>query len=196
MRKVKFTWSEAYCDRKHFIDNEDVTVVLSRLPPDTLRRLRAVHFNDKSRGGRLLGYANPKEGEISICALAPRVSMTRAILRGQSPKMFGAERGKQWPELAVRRFLLYDVLLHEIGHLQVVILNPRSGRRSIARETRAENFADFWRKQLWSSHFDHRDPVHNPPTAEELLQQEQHFEADPSVEPELVNFFVNCRPVP
>jgi hypothetical protein len=163
MPKVKFTCSQVGCDRKHYLTEEDVRVVLSRLPIEAWNGLRKVHFNDKSRGARRLGYANPREHEIAICALPPRVSLTDALLRGQSPKLFGAERGKQWPELAVRRFLLYDTLLHELGHLRMIILNRTSGRRTNAHETRAERFADYWRKRLWSEHLDHPDPVHNPP---------------------------------
>jgi len=168
MRKVKFTYSWVGCDRKHYLSEDDVRIVLSRLPSEVWNGLRAVHFNDRSRGGRLLGYANPREREIAICALPPRVSMTRAMLRNQSPQLFGAVRGKQWPELAVRRFLLYDVLLHELGHLQMVILNRSSGRRACGRETRAEEFADYWRKRLWSTRLDHPDPVHNPPANYEI----------------------------
>ena len=163
MRRVKFTYSQVGCDRKHYLNEEDVRVVLSRLPPEIGSGLRAVHFNDKSWGSRRLGYAVPSESEICICALPPRVSLTRFLIRGQYPELFGAERGKQWPETAVRRFLLYDVLLHELGHLQMQILNRKSGRRTPARETRAERFADFWRDRLWTVRLDHPDPVHNPP---------------------------------
>ena len=113
MPKVTFTYSQVGCDRKHYLTEEDVRVVLSRLPAEAWNGLRKVHFNDKSRDARRLGYANPRSHEIAICALPPRVSMTAAMLRGQSPELFGAVRGRQWPELAVRRFLLYDVLLHE-----------------------------------------------------------------------------------
>jgi hypothetical protein len=167
MPKVKFTTSSVGCDRRHYLTEDDVRVVLSRLPLETWNGLRKVHFNDKGRGGRLLGYANPREHEIAICALPPRVSMTAALIRGQSPGLFGAVRGKQWPELAVRRFLLYDVLLHELGHLRMLTLKRTSSRRACSRETRAERFADYWRQRLWTVPLDHPDPVHNPPSPEE-----------------------------
>jgi hypothetical protein len=167
MAKLKFTYSEVGCDRKHYLDEADVRVVLDRLPKEAWNGLRAVHFNDKSRGARTLGYANPREREICICALPPRVSLTAALVRGQSPELFGAVRGKQWPEIAVRRFLLYDVLLHELGHLQMLIANPKSGRRTNAREKLAQQFADEWRERLWGDRLDHPDPVHNPPISEE-----------------------------
>src|SRR2546423_14337431 len=107
MRRIKFTFSEPYCDRKHYLTEADVKVVLGRLPQEAWNKLRAVHFNDRSWGVRLLGYANCSEHEISICALPPRVSLTRFLVRGQSPEEFGAIRGDQWSEIAVRRFLLY-----------------------------------------------------------------------------------------
>ena len=54
---------------------------------------------------------------IAICALPRRVSLTRFLRhRRQSPREFGARRGAQWPILAVKRFMLYDVFLHELGH--------------------------------------------------------------------------------
>jgi hypothetical protein len=163
MPKIKFTYSEVGCDRKHYVNQLDVEIVLSRLPVEAWNRLRAVHFNDKSWGTRLLGYANCAEREISICALPPGVSLTRFLVRGQSPGMFGAVRGEKWLEVSVRRFLLYDVLLHELGHLQLIDPTSKNVRRKYANEKRAQAFADTWRKELWQIYFDHPDPVHNPP---------------------------------
>src|SRR5438128_2247460 len=124
MRRIRFSTSPAYCDRRHWLTENDVRVLLSRLPFDAYERLRAVHFNDRSRGVRTLGYVNRGRREITICALPPRVSLSRFLVRGQSPATFGARRGAQWPKLAVRRYVLYDVFLHELGHLQLV--NPQS----------------------------------------------------------------------
>jgi hypothetical protein len=168
MPEVRFTYQDAWCDRKHYIDESDVTVVLSRLPIEAWNNLRAVHFNDRGRGVRLLGYANVRGRDISICALPPEVSLTRFLVPGQAPETFGAVRGGQWPEVAVRRYLLYDVLLHEIGHLQVVREKARSDRLKYAHENLAQKFADEWRLRLWSSRFDHPDPAHNPPSVREL----------------------------
>jgi tetratricopeptide (TPR) repeat protein len=64
--------------------------------------------------------------------------------------------------------MLYDVFLHEIGHLQVVDEKAKSIRRRFAHETRAEEFAEHWRRKLWSRPFDHPDPVHSPPSPEEM----------------------------
>jgi hypothetical protein len=80
-----------------------------------------------------------------------------------SPSMFGAARGAQWPRPAVRRFLLYHVFLHELGHLQIVNPKAKSLRRRFASQTLAQEFANHWRSVLWSKPFDHPDPVHNAP---------------------------------
>jgi hypothetical protein len=65
--------------------------------------------------------------------------------------------------------MLYDALLHEIGHLQVVDSGAKSPRRRFAGERRAQEFAKEWRDKLWAHVFDHPDPVHNPPSLDELL---------------------------
>jgi hypothetical protein len=103
--------------------------------------------------------------EIAICAFPASVSCTPYTSRekGISPNTFGAWRGKQWPILAVRRYLLYNTFLHELGHLQVIDPQAKELRRRFAGETQAQKFANEWRKTLWSVHFDHPDPIHNPP---------------------------------
>ena len=142
--------------------------MLGRLPARLWERLRAVHFNDQSRGGRCLGYVTRGRDEIALCALPSRVSLARFLERSQSPARFGAVRGCQWPTLAVRRFMLYDVFLHELGHLQIIDEKANQMRRRFADETRAQEFAEHWRRTLWSQPFDHPDPVHGPPSAEEI----------------------------
>jgi hypothetical protein len=85
-----------------------------------------------------------------------------------TPTEFGAVRGKPWSRLAVRRFLLYDVFLHEIGHLQVVDESTNETRRRYAKERKAQEFADYWRMKLWSASLDNLAPEHNGPGAEEM----------------------------
>jgi tetratricopeptide (TPR) repeat protein len=165
-------------DRRHYVDEKDVKVVLARLPPDTIARVRAIHFTDHAKGNRRLGYV-PTRGrrEISLCALPPHVSLNRFLSGPQTALMFGAVEAAQWPSLAVRRFMLYDVLLHEVGHLQVVDEGARSARRKFAHETVAQDLANRWREELWSTRIDHADPVHNPPTAEETAALSRWAEA-------------------
>ena len=170
-KKIKFTTKKPGADRVHYVSEEDVLTVLNRLPQHLWEGLREIHFNDQSDGGRVLGYTGHQRRrsyEISLCALPPRYSISELLLRKKSPSIFGAKRGKQWPRIAIRRFMLYDVLLREIGHNQIIDPKAKSVRRKYAQERKSDDFAAFWRKQLWSIQFAHPDPVHNPPSKEEL----------------------------
>ena len=160
MRKITFSYSRTGAVVKHYLNEEDVKVLLSRLPEELWERLRAVHFNDRARGRRMAGYVNMGHREIAI--LRSAAGQLSAFITHRSPRPFGALRGRQWPEAAVRRFMLYDVFLHELGHLQVIDSAARRIRRRFASETKAQEFADEWRARLWSEWFDHADPVHNP----------------------------------
>ncbi|WP_372367893.1 hypothetical protein [Candidatus Uabimicrobium sp. HlEnr_7] len=163
LKKIKFSQINPGCDRKYFINEDDIRTVLSRIPYENWQMLKAVHLNDKGQGVRILGYVTQGRREIALCALPPRVSLTRFLLKHQAPAMFGAKRGEQWNKIAIRRYLLYDVFLHELGHLQIVDENAKSIRRKFASETIAQEFADYWREFLWQQDFSHPDPVHNPP---------------------------------
>ena len=168
LSRIKFSIHPPGADRIHHVNEEDVRVVIGRLPQELLKRLRSVHFNDQSRGGRTFGYVTRRgRREIALCALPPRMSFSR-LLKGQTPEQFGARRGAKWPAIAIRRFLLYHVFLHELGHLQIVDERTESDRLRFAHEKLAEEFANFWRGTLWAEHFVHPDPVHNPPSDEEL----------------------------
>jgi hypothetical protein len=90
-----------------------------------------------------------------------RVSLRAYLHGGQRAAEFGAPERGQWPPWAVRRFLVYDVLLHELGHLQ------RVGDK-FASERKAQELADELRRTLYSEPFDHPDPIHNAPTSAEL----------------------------
>ncbi len=167
MTQIKYSYNRPKELRRHYICEDDVQVLLGRLPSELWSRLRAVHFNDRGRGVRCLGYTTKGRREIALCALPPNVSLSRYLVR-RSPRTFGAIRGVQWPERAVRRYLLYDVVLHELGHLQIVDGKAKNDRRRFAGETKAQEFADRWRARLWEESFNHPDPVHNRPSELEL----------------------------
>lgn len=166
--QVRFSLSKPGANRLHYVNAEDIRIVLGRLPIEVWRRLRAVHFNDRSRGARVFGYVNQGRREIALCALPPRMSLRRMLVKGQTPEQFGAKAGQKWSLLAARRFMLYDVFLHELGHLQPINENARSLRLKFAREKLAQTFAIEWCNRLWSEPFPHPDPVHNPPAPEEF----------------------------
>jgi hypothetical protein len=188
--RIHFSYARTGGGRRHSINAEDVQVLLSRIPEEFWARLRAVHFNDRGVGCRVLGYVNGGRREIAICALPPRVSLARFWVR-RSPQEFGAVRGRQWSALAVRRFMLYETFLHELGHLQIVDANAHRVQRRFASETKAQEFADFWRRKLWSSTFDHPDRVHNPPSSEDLLEK---IESDAQTGAVPLSGEINCCP--
>jgi tetratricopeptide (TPR) repeat protein len=168
LKKIKFTYSKTGHNRKHWINEDDIKILLSRLPNELFSRLKHVHFNDRSWGVRMLGYVNMGHREIAICALPPRLSLSRYLLKGQMAEDFGAVKGAQWPSVAIRRFMLYETFLHELGHLQIVDKNRKSEKMRFAREKLSDEFSAFWRKKLWDKKFNHNDPVHNKPTTSEL----------------------------
>ena len=170
MRPLKFTCHAPRGDRRHFVTEADVRVVLERLPESLWERLKAVHFNDKARGNRFLGYVGAGSTEIALCALSA-ASQSRQIA-AEAPIAGAIRRGGgcQWPLLAVRRFMLYDVFLHELGHLQVIDEQAKTTRRKFASETLAQDFAEHWCHALWSRRIDHPDPVHNRPSDEEIAK--------------------------
>ena len=165
LRRIRFSFSTTRSGRIHYLDADDVRTLLARMPEHLWERLRAVHFNDRSVGKRRAGYVNAGHREITLCAFPASVSCTNYTGRkwGISPETFGAARGRQWPRVTVRRFFLYEVFLHELGHLQLVEPNAKNDRRRFASESLAEAFAKHWRRVLWSRPFDHPDPVHHPP---------------------------------
>ena len=173
MRDVRFSVVTPKANRVHFVNQADVSVVLSRLPEELWERLRGVRFNDRSFGCRTLGYVNRSRHEIALCALPHRLSLNNCCrLSAISPSEFGAKWGEKWGPLAVRRFMLYEVLLHELGHLQVFDERMPSRRLRFYNEKLAEEFATSWRRRLWSVHYQHADPVHNPPTAVETVSRD------------------------
>lgn len=175
IEKIAFSFTEPQSDRLFHITPDDIRVVLSRIPYEHWQRLKAVHFNDRSWGGRTLGYVTSGRKEISVCALPPRMSLSRFLVKGQTPEEFGAVRGAQWPELAIRRFLLYDVFLHEVGHLQIINEKSKSVMKKFAREGKASEFALHWYRKLWREPFPHPDPVHNKPTKEEIRKVKKNL---------------------
>lgn len=156
-------------DRLFFIDMADVDIVLARIPPTYLDRLRDVSLFGDSKGGRRLGFVTTYgRRDVNLCALLPiRISMRELMRRGSSALDFGAPERGQWPPWAVRRLLLYSVLLHEIGHIQEVQSSSRMKRR-FASERISDAFANELRGQLYSTPFDHIDPIHNAPSDAEL----------------------------
>lgn len=153
-----------------YISHEDLEIVKERIPEEFRTRLRDVFIWGENYGVRELGFVSRYgRRDVNLSAFLPyRVSLRRFLVKGQSALEFGTSVRGQWTPWAIRRFLLYDVFLHEIGHLQIIDSKKSNINRKFASETLAQKFADDLRRKLWSSHFDHPDPVHNNPQPDEL----------------------------
>ena len=88
-RHLRFSVAKPGCDRIHHVTEDDVRVVLGRLPTDVWSLLRAVHFNDQSRGGFRLGYANPRR----LSTKQPVDSAGRDGFAARAPLTWGLEPG-------------------------------------------------------------------------------------------------------
>jgi tetratricopeptide (TPR) repeat protein len=167
LSRIRFVVHPIHSNRNYHVTPDNVKIVLGQLPPETWSRLREVHFRDDFAQG-LLGYANLRSGQLALTALPHRMSFGNYLDRQECQAAeFGAQLSAQWPQLAIRRFILYYVLLHELGHLQII--RPGSKRRHFSGERCAREFGHYWRRELWASPFQHPDPVHRPPTPPELV---------------------------
>jgi hypothetical protein len=156
-------------DLVSYVATHEVDLVVERVPAEYRSRLRDI-FQKLCADAKVLGRVSTRgRRDIDLATRLPvRVSLRQYLYAGQSAAEFGAPERGQWPPWAVRRFLLYDVLLHEIGHLQVVEPKASNIVRKFASETRAREFADALRRKLYSEPFEHIDPIHNEPTQAEL----------------------------
>jgi hypothetical protein len=131
------------------VSEDDVKLVLDRLPENTWNRFQVIHFNDPRRGLRWLGYINHERAEIAISLLPPGVRRVRFVMRaGQPSRVPRATR-----RLSPRREMLFDVLLDDIGHLQILDERVRDGVRLRSYEPRPAPHTDYWRLRLWSFKF-------------------------------------------
>lgn len=153
-----------------YVSREDIQTVVERIPEEKRTRLRDVFISDRHYGVQRLGSVRIRgRRDIDLYAvLPPRVSLGGYMYKGLRGLQFGAPSRGQWPPWAVRRFLLYNVLLHELGHLQLVLPKSTNWKRKYASEKLAQDFADEWRAELWSKRYAHADPIHNRPEKDEL----------------------------
>jgi hypothetical protein len=54
--------------------------------------------------------------------------------------------------------------------MQLVNEISSSDKLRFGHERKAQEFANNWRKQLWATHFDHPDPVHNAAAEAERVE--------------------------
>ncbi len=156
---------------RHFVEEADLRVVLSRLHASDWERLKRVVLRRQIGDDRRLGLATgPERTEVHLCALPHRLDLTPYLASDQEAESFGALAGRNWPASAVRRFMLYGVFLQELGHLQVLRPDAASSRHHYASAAHASAFARERREQLWSSPCGHADVAHRPASKEETRE--------------------------
>ena len=154
---IEFVRDEVSSHFRQYVEETEIEALLAQLPEETRRDLHRVRFkNGVDTGGRLGDIASDPDPEIVIYAQAYRVSLTPYLGRDETPETYGAVDGCRWPVLAIKRFVLYNVLLTQLGRLQVG-----------ASGASGEQFAGHWRRELWSREPDDSDAVHRAPTEKE-----------------------------
>ena len=149
----------------------EIRVLLARLPGRLWERLRAVRFDDRARGRRCLGYVTRGRDEINLCARPPATDRPGPLLAAQ-PVALSVRGGPRLPVAHARRASIYALRRVPPRARPPPGRRPegeaKTTRRRFADETRAEEFAERWCRELWSQPFDHPDPVHGPPSREEI----------------------------
>ncbi|MEN0049701.1 MAG: hypothetical protein AAF806_21755 [Bacteroidota bacterium] len=162
-------------DLYRYLKKEDVLVLLNRLPLEEYEHLKSVTFKT-CRGGNAYGRVYHKRSAgIIICDQSARTSIRVTEAKRGSLEEFGALNNMKWPTLAIRRFMLYDVFLHELKHTQLLKNGKKRIVDKIPLEKQAEEYAEYWRGELYQQHFDHPDPVHNLPSEAEKERLQKYW---------------------
>ena len=131
---IEFVRDEISSHFRQYIEETEIEALLSHLPDATWQDLHRVRFkNGADTGGRLGDVATHPDSEIVIFAQAYRVSLTPYLGRDETPETYGAVDGSRWPVLAIKRFMLYNVLLAQLGrlHCRTFPLMPKLRRATI-----------------------------------------------------------------
>ena len=162
-------------DLYRYLTQEDVLVLLNRLPLAEYKHLKSVTFKTCA-GADAYGLVFLKRIKgIVICDQSQRTSIrTNSAKRGRLDE-FGALPHIKWPTVAIRRYLLYGTFLHELRHTQIISPAKKITRDKIPLEKLAEEYADHWRGELYKESFDHPDPVHNLPSDEEKKRLKEYW---------------------
>lgn len=143
---------------------EDIAEVLAQLPPADLAGLngivlRRVPWSSYERDDSF-GWYDPVDAEVSLRAFPADM---RLYAGGREPtererrefdpfcrEWRGGPGGHylQFDEPALKRFYLYDVLLHEIGHHVADRDRPVGKTRRSANEAFAHDYARRWRRAI------------------------------------------------
>lgn len=162
-------------DLYRYVTKEDVLILLNRLPLKEYEHLKTVTF-DTCIGAYKFGYVSYKRvNGIVLCDQPQRMAMRGADAKRGHLTEYGGLNNIKWPTMAVRRYMLYNVFLHELRHTQIVKPNKKHIWEKTPNEKLANEYSDHWRGTLYSQHFDHPDPVHNLPTEEEKEHLQKYW---------------------
>jgi|GEM_PF-4884861 len=174
-QEIFFHYGRMGSDLYQYLHREDILVLLNRLPLKEYEHLRSVTFKT-CKGGNAFGRVYSKRiTGIIICDIASRISISHPKPTKDCLFEYGAIQSLKWPTIAVRRFMLYDVFLHELRHTQIIHPEKKETRYKIPKERLAHEYADYWRGELYQEKFDHPDPVHNLPSEEEKEKLQQYW---------------------
>ncbi len=151
-------------DFYHPVTPQDIAELLVRLPADDLRglemiTLRRVPWSSYLRDDSF-GWYDPHDRDISLRAFPVDQRLyvgergpTERERREFDPFCTNWQRGRggwylQWDDESLRRFYLYDVLLHEIGHHVADRDRPVGRTRRSSHEDFAHDYARRWRRAL------------------------------------------------
>jgi len=164
---IIFHEKEVRGDLHRFVTKEDILTLLNRLPLEEYQQLKTVTF-ETCGGAYQFGYVFYKRVKgIVLCDQPLRMGMKEADAKRGHLIEYGGLNNMKWPIIAIRRYMLYNVFLHELRHTHIVNPHKKLTRHKIPFEKLANEYSDFWRGELYKDKFDHHDPVHNLPTLDE-----------------------------
>ena len=76
MKKLTFSYHKPGGDRRHYVTEDEVRIVLDRLPAAVCERLKTVHFNDRWREVIVLDMSRAARCDQPLC-VAPASASTR-----------------------------------------------------------------------------------------------------------------------
>ncbi|MEM8523532.1 MAG: hypothetical protein AAGG68_02755 [Bacteroidota bacterium] len=162
-------------DLYRYLRREDVLILLNRLPVEEYAHLKSVTFKT-CEGADAYGFVyHRRPTGIVICDQSRRTTIRTISAKRGSLEEFGALNNIKWPTLAIRRYLLYHTFLHELRHTQLLENGKKRTRDKMPLEKQANEYADYWRGELYQNHFEHPDPVHNLPSEAEKERLQQYW---------------------
>lgn len=132
------------------IREDDVKLVLEKLPADSWSRFQVVHYHDAERGIRWIGYVNREKRQIAISPLPSGVRRIRFVVGGgtKAPQSKLPKRRAR-----IQNDMLFDVFVDDVGRLQIID-EKKLRVRAHPFDAPAIPYTDYWRLKLWTFNVD------------------------------------------